>query len=297
VGPTGSGKSDLALALAESAGGEIVNCDSVQLYRYMDIGTAKTPVEQRRGIRHHLIDILDPDQIFTAGDYMRQGRAVLRDIASRGRLPIVTGGTGFYLRALLDGLFEGPPRNDDLRARLIRRKPGSLNRLLRRFDPQAAQRIHANDTQKLVRALEVCLTARAPITSLQRHSRVALDGFSVVKIGLDPPRELLTQKIHDRCRNMFDKGLVEETQAILTLGFPPESKALESIGYREALLYLDGKLTLDEAIARTQIATRQYAKRQRTWFRREPGIHWIPNFGNQDQTIQQAKRHLDNQKK
>jgi tRNA dimethylallyltransferase len=290
AGPTGSGKSDLALNLAEAIGGEIVNCDSVQLYRYMNIGSAKTPVPERRGIPHHLIDILNPDEVFTAGDYMREGRSVLRDISARGKVPIVAGGTGFYLRALLDGLFEGPPRNDDLRGRLSRRNPGSLHRLLRRLDPDAARRIHANDLQKLVRALEVCILARTPITRLHSHSRIPLSGFDVVKIGLDPPREQLTERIHARCQRMFDTGLIEETQSILALGFPASSKALESIGYREAVLHLSGGLSLPEAIAQTQIATRQYAKRQRTWFRREREMNWICDFGNQSRTFHDAKR-------
>ena len=297
AGPTGSGKSDLALNSAESIDGEIVNCDSVQLYRYMDIGSAKTPPDERRGIPHHLIDILNPDEVFTAGDYMREGRPVLQDIVSRGKVPIVTGGSGFYLRALLDGIFEGPPRDDDLRARLSRRNSRSLHRLLHRFDPDAARKIHANDAQKLIRALEVCILTRAPISRLHSHSRIPLSGFEVLKIGLNPPREQLTERIHVRCQSMFDSGLVEETRSILARGFPASSKALESIGYRESLLHLRGDLSLEEAIARTEIATRQYAKRQRTWFRREPGMNWIYAFGNQSQTFDTVKRLFDLSKK
>jgi tRNA dimethylallyltransferase len=290
AGPTGSGKSDLALALAEVLNGEIVNCDSVQLYRYLNIGAAKTPRAERRSIPHHLIDILDPDEIFTAGDYQRIGRATLRDIASRGNTPVIVGGTGFYLRALIDGLFEGPQRNQKLRDRLSRRKPGSLHRLLTRFDPAAATRIHANDVNKLIRALEVRLLAKAPITSLYEHNRCPLEGFEIVKIGLDPSREELAERINRRCERMFAEGLVDEVRSILTMGFPPTSKALESIGYRESLLYIEGSVRFEQALTLTQAATRQYAKRQRTWFRREPDMHWIHASGNQEETVEIAKR-------
>ncbi len=290
AGPTGSGKSDLALDLAEWLGGEIINCDSVQLYRYLNIGTAKTPLIDRRGIPHHLIDILTPDQVFTAGDYERAGRAALREIASRGRIPIIVGGTGFYLRALLYGLFEGPPRNPEIRARLSRRKPGSLHRLLTRWDPEAATRIHAHDTNKLIRALEVRLITRAPITSMYDLNRSPLDGFEVLQIGLDPPREELTERINTRCIRMFEGGLIDEVRSILAMGFGADAKALESIGYRESLLHVHGEINLDEAIKLTQAATRQYAKRQRTWFRRETGITWLYDFGNQLQTVENAKR-------
>lgn len=292
AGPTGSGKSDLALNLAVEIGGEIVNCDSVQLYRFLNIGTAKTPVAERRGIPHHLIDLLNPDEVFTAGEYQRLGRRSLGEIAGRAKIPVIVGGTGFYLRALLDGLFEGPARDQDLRDRLARRGPGSLHRLLTRFDPAAAQRIHANDTNKLIRALEVRLLTRRPITALYEHNRRPLDGFRVLRLGLDPPREALAERLNTRCEQMFAEGLLDEVRAILRLGFPRGCKALESIGYREALLHLNGELSLQEAIVRTQAATRQYAKRQRTWFRREPEMVWLSGFGNQEQTLEEAKCHV-----
>jgi tRNA dimethylallyltransferase len=289
VGPTGSGKSDLALELASTFNGEIVNCDSVQLYRYMDIGTAKVPPEERRGIPHHLIDILEPDQVFTAGDYMRAARSLLDEISRKGCAPIVVGGTGFYFRALTAGLFEGPSRDDNLRARLARRSPERLHKLLRRFDPVAAGRIHANDTKKVQRALEVCILTRRPI-STQQPVRVPLNGFRVLTIGLDPPREALAAKINARCIQMFDRGLLEEVRRILSAGFSQDSKALESIGYREAVMHIHGEITLEDAVVRTQAATRQYAKRQRTWFRRETDIQWLRSFGNHKETIENAKR-------
>jgi tRNA dimethylallyltransferase len=288
VGPTGSGKSDLAIELAIAFNGEIVNCDSVQLYRHMDIGTAKVPPEQRRGIPHHLIDILDPDEVFTAGDYMRAARPLLVDICRRRRIPIVTGGTGFYFRALTAGLFHGPSRNEDLRAKLARRTPERLHKLLRRFDPIAAERIHANDAKKVQRALEVCILTRRPI-SAQQPARTPLTGFRVLALGLDPPRDALAARINARCVEMFRQGLLDELRRILAMGFGRGSKALESIGYREALMHLAGEITVEAAVTHTQTATRQYAKRQRTWFRREADVQWLRSFGNQKETIDGAK--------
>jgi tRNA dimethylallyltransferase len=293
VGPTGSGKSDLALTLAERFGGEIVNCDSVQLYRHMDIGTAKTPPEGRRGIPHHLIDVLNPDEHFTAGDYARAARAVVSGIAARAAIPVVAGGTGFYLRALLSGLSEGPPRDVALRARLESRSPGALHRLLRRLDPASAAHIHPNDGNKLIRALEICLLTRTPRSEFFRSTvSRPLEGFRVFKIGIDPGREALAERIAARTRQMFDRGLLDEVRHILTMGFSPASKALQSIGYREALLCLRGVITLDEAVERTTIATRQYAKRQRTWFRRESDVLWLSGSGSEEKVATDAVHHL-----
>ena len=286
LGPTASGKSDLALLIALTFRGEIVNCDSLQLYRHLNIGTAKLSVPEQRGIPHHLTDILNPDQIFTAGDYARAARRTLSEITGRACLPVIAGGTGFYLRALVDGLFDSPPRDDELRGRLARHT-GSLHKMLLRWDPAAAARIHPNDTKKLIRALEVCILARRPISGLQ-PTRDRLKEYNVVKIGLDPPRTALHEKINGRCRKMFEAGLIEEVRSILALGFSGECKAFDAIGYREALAVIEGRMSREQAITATQLATRQYAKRQLTWFRREPGIHWLYGFGNQEETAERA---------
>lgn len=285
VGPTGTGKSELALCIAEQFHGEIVNCDSLQLYRCFDIGTAKLTVDERRGIAHHLLDVIDPDEIFSAGEYARRARETLRQIESRGALPVVVGGTGFYLRALLDGLFEGPERDDALRERLIereRRRPGSLHRLLKRFDPGSLARIHARDVQKTIRALEVSLAARRPMSRMFAAGREPLEGFRVLKLGLDPLREALYQHLDARCKQMFENGLVEEVQAILARGFPQSAKPFESHGYKQALAMLRGEMTRDEAIESAQCNTRRYAKRQWTWFRKEPELEWLSGFGAED---------------
>ena len=286
VGPTASGKSALALDIAERFHGEIVNFDSVQLYRRFHIGAAKTPLEERRGISHHLLDIVDPDEHFTAGDYAQRARAVLAEIRSRGRLPVLVGGTGLYLRALIDGLFQGPRRDEALRrrieSRVDSRPPGHLHRLLRRLDSASAERIHPNDIPKLMRAIEVSLLARAPITELWREGRDRLEGYSVIRIGLNPPRDQLYQRIEQRTASMFSHGLVEEVRTLLDAGVPRSARPFGALGYRQALGELDGKLTREEAIESTARMTRRYAKRQMTWFRREPDVHWLTGFGNED---------------
>jgi tRNA dimethylallyltransferase len=290
LGPTGAGKSDLALRLAAEFSGEVVNCDSLQIYRYFDIGTAKLPADQRRGIPHHLIDILDPDQLCTAGEYARMARGVLAEVSARGRLPVVAGGTGFYLRALLDGLFPGPERDQVLRDRLAereRRRPGSIHRLLGRFDPQAARRIHPNDLPKLMRALEVYLLTRRPVTEIYQEGRDELRGYETLKIGLSPPRERLYARLDQRAEHMFQAGLMEEVRGILSRGFAASAKPFESHGYRQAIQLLNGELNLAEAVFYAQRNTRRYAKRQMTWFRQEPRIEWFGGFGEEPQ-IQQA---------
>jgi tRNA dimethylallyltransferase len=292
LGPTGSGKTTLSLALAEHFHGEIVSCDSVAVYRGMDLGTAKPTLEERTRVPHHLIDIVNPDQPFTAGEYSRRARAALHDIASRGKLPIVTGGTGLYLRALTEGLFAGPARQEDLRARLrrsaARHNATWLRRLLSRLDPASAERIHANDTPKLIRAIEVCLAARRPMSEVLSGEKRndPLTGFRLLRIGLNPPRAALYDRLNQRCAAMFASGLVAETRALLACYGP--IKALDSLGYRQALSVLLKGISEKVAIAEAQQGHRNYAKRQLTWFRREPDVHWLEAFGDDPQSFRVA---------
>ena len=299
LGPTGSGKTALSLALGEQFNGEIVSCDSVAVYRGMDLGTAKPTAAERAHLPHHLIDVADPDQPFTAGEYSRQARAALKAIAQKGRLPIVTGGTGLYLRALTEGLFPGPARQADLRERLerSRQRHGDpwLHRLLTRLDPASAARIHANDVPKLLRAIEICIAARQPLSQLlsdQETARDPLTGFRLLRIGLNPPRKALPpreglyDRLNQRAAAMFSAGLVEETRALLARYGPV--KALDSLGYRQAAAVLNGTLPPPAAIEAAQQGHRNYAKRQLTWFRREPEVHWLEDFGDQPETLRAA---------
>ena len=293
LGPTGSGKTALSLELAARFDGEIVSCDSVAVYRGMELGTAKPTREERMRVPHHLIDVAEPNEPFTAGAYSRLARECLQEIGARKRrLPIVTGGTGLYLRALTEGLFAGPERREDLRARLRqsaeRHGASWLHRLLARLDPATAARIHTNDAQNLIRAIEVCLEARSPLSALlQNEGKNPLVGFRLLRIGLNPPRAALYERLNRRCAQMFAAGLVEETRALLARYGPV--KALDSLGYRQARGVLDGSLSLDDAIRAAQQGHRNYAKRQLTWFRREPEVHWIERFGDEAETVRQAE--------
>ena len=297
AGPTGSGKSELALRLAEKFAGEVVSCDSVQVYRRFDIGTAKLGHWQRRGIPHHLIDVVDPGEVFTAGDYARAARPILREISARGRVPMVVGGTGVYLRALLDGLAPAPARDDALRARLVAReqkRPGSLHRLLKRLDPAAVQRIHARNVQRTVRALEVRLLRDPGVTGAPPDP---LTGFHTLKIGLDPPRAELYRRVDLRLESMFHNGLIEEVRALLDGGIAASVKPFESLGYKQALAFVQGALSFQDAVAAARLATRHYAKRQLTWFRCEPDLHWLQGFGDQEivqnEAIELIEAHLN----
>jgi tRNA dimethylallyltransferase len=280
--------------MAEELGGEVVSCDSLQIYRHFNIGTAKLAEGERHGIPHHLIDIVNPDEVFTAGEYARRARQVLVGIAARGRMAVVAGGTGFYLRALLDGLFPGPSRDPDLRARLAgreKRRPGSLHRLLGRFDARRAAEIHAHDVPKVMRALEVCLLARRPISEMFGEGRDRLAGYRTLKLGLNPDRDALHGRLDERTARMFAEGLIDEVRHILELDFAPDAKPFESHGYRQALQVLDGELNVKEALFYAQRNTRRYAKRQMTWFRREAGMRWLAGFGDETHIQEAALQH------
>src|ERR1022692_327370 len=286
LGPTGSGKSALAIALAQQFAGEVVSCESVAVYRYFEIGTAKPTSQQRALVPHHLLDVAEPGQPFTAGEYARQARAAITEIAGRQRLPIVVGGTGLYLRALLEGLFPGPQRSEELRKRLRERaqERGSpyLHKLLLRLDPEAAAKIHPNDTPKIIRAVEVCLTARGPMSQLwKERGRDHLCGFRILRIGLNPEREALYARLNQRACQMLECGLIDETAALLQrYGEPKSVTPLDSLGYTQATQFLPGELTREQALAATQQGHRNYAKRQMTWFRREPDVTWLAGFGD-----------------
>jgi tRNA dimethylallyltransferase len=291
LGPTASGKTALSLALAQEFGGEIVNCDSVAMYREFDIGTAKPNSAERSLAPHHLFDLADPTLDITAGDYARQARQVLTEISARHRVPIVVGGTGLYLRALLEGLFAGPPRSEGLRERLRERAAdrGSayLHKILMRLDPATAQKIHANDAPKLIRAIEVCIASRQKMSDLWQQGRDPLRGFRILRLGLDPERMALYERINSRAQRMFDEGLIEETKHLIDK-YGERAGPLASLGYKQAAQFLRGDLTREQAVEAAQQGHRNYAKRQMTWFRREPDVVWLKRFGDVPEIQRQA---------
>ena len=298
AGPTASGKSDLALYLAEGFDGEIVNYDSLQIFRHLDIGTAKPSEDEQCRVPHHLIDILEPDEGFSAGEYQWRAREVLDDIRKRNKLPILVGGTGLYLRAVMEGLFDGPQRSTYWRDRMevIAREKGReyLHSLLERLDPPTALRIAPRDLPKVIRALEVRLTTGRKLSShLDRAPRRPIQGFAFSVVGLDPPRAALYERIEERVRRMWKVGLAEEVKRILESGVAPEANAFRAIGYRQVLEYIDGAIGLDEAIMLTGRETRRYAKRQLTWFKKQHSVTWFDGFGNEDDMKERIHRYID----
>jgi tRNA dimethylallyltransferase len=284
VGPTASGKSALAVSLARALRAEIIVCDSTQLYRGVNIGTAKPTVEERQGVVHHLIDVLNASEAATAGGYRDLALGVLEDLRKRERLPILAVGTGLYLRALLEGLAELPLRSEELRVRLkaSSMKNGGmyLHRVLQRMDREAAAKIAPTDEQKLIRAIEVCVLTRKPISEVHRAGRKPLEGWRTVKIGLMPSREMLHQRIDARTKAMIESGWLDEVRALLLAGITENAKIFDFIGYREMLGVSRGELTMEKARTAIQLATRQYAKRQMTWFRKDKSIRWFAGPGD-----------------
>jgi tRNA dimethylallyltransferase len=296
VGPTASGKSALGIELALALNGEIINCDSVQVYQDIQIATAKVPLEERRGVPHHLIDFVSPQINYTAGDWARKATAVIEDVQRRNHLPILVGGTGLYLRALRNPFFPSPQTNEELRRRLnrLRERRGveHLHRLLRRLDPQSADELYSRDWPRVQRAIEVYLqTGQAMSHQKVKRSQPHPNAGNLCLIVLNPPRDALYQRINQRTEKHFAAGLVEEVRALLARGVPAASNALGAHGYRRVVEYLQGKRTLESAVEQTKLDVRHYAKRQLTWFRREPGGHWFEGFG-ESEALQTAVRQM-----
>jgi tRNA dimethylallyltransferase len=279
VGATATGKSALAMTLAEELGGEIVNADALQVYRGFDVGTAKPGPAERARVPHHLIDVLDPAERWSAGEFARRARPAIGEIQARGRTPIVVGGSGLYLRALFEGLSPVPPSDPDvrgeLRDRLAREGLEPLASELARIDPETAKRLAAGDTQRVLRALEVVRVSGRPLSSWIAEQPFGTQRIAGVKVGLTVPRVLLYDRIAGRVARMVEDGWVEEVARLLARGLDPGLPAFQAIGYRQIVRHLEGDWSLDEAIADTVKATRRFAKRQETWFRREPDVIWF----------------------
>ena len=297
LGPTASGKSALGIELALRTDGEIINCDSVQVYREIEIATAKVSVSERRGVPHHLLDVVSPHVNYTAGEWARAATEKIEDIESRGRAPIIVGGTGLYLRALRQPFFASPPTDEGLRRRLTktreRRGAEYLHALLRRLDSESARRLSPRDWSRVQRALEVRLQTGKPM-SAQLPARPAAPPFAgrIYPIAILPPREKLYRRINERAEAHFRTGLVDEVRGLLERGVPPRSNALGAHGYRRVVEYLGGALSLESAVEQTKLDVRHYAKRQLTWLRREPGVVWFEGFGDDPRLQQRVFDHL-----
>jgi tRNA dimethylallyltransferase len=297
VGPTASGKSELAIKLALARDGEIINLDSVQVYRRISIATAKVPLAERRGVPHHLIEIVEPTENFTAGDYARIATNTIQEIEARQRSAIFVGGTGFYLRALVKPLFEGPQTNPGLRDRLIRLRDRYgrewLHRILKRVDPRAAQNLSPRDWSRTMRALEVYFQTGRRISESQPDTPPAPELAARIRvIALNPPREELYERINARADEMFEGGLVEEVESLIASGIPASAKAFQAHGYRRVVEYLAGKRTREDALNQMKLDTRHYAKRQLSWWRSWPGVTWIDRFGDDAVAFEEANRTL-----
>jgi tRNA dimethylallyltransferase len=297
VGPTASGKSELAIKLALACDGEIINLDSVQVYRGIYIATAKVPASEQMGVPHHLIDIADPTENFTAGEYARVAADKIHEVESRARTAILAGGTGFYLRALIRPLFEGPKTNIELRERLIRlrdrRGPEHLHRMLERVDPPSAARLSPRDWSRAMRALEVYFQTGSRISESQPQTPPAPEFASRIRvIALNPPREKLYARINQRSDEMFKRGLVEEVESLIASGVPPAAKAFQAHGYRRVVEYLEGKRSREDALNQMKLDTRHYAKRQLTWWRAWPDVMWVDRFGDEPEAFEEATDYL-----
>lgn len=298
VGPTASGKSELGIRLALARNGEIINLDSVQVYRGINIATAKVPQAERQGVPHHLIDIVEPTENFTAGDYARLAARTIQEVEARNHTAILVGGTGFYLRALVKPLFEGPPTDTKLRERLAvlrdRRGAEHLHRMLARVDTQAALNLSPRDWPRTMRALEVYFQTGRRISESQPEMPPAPEFASRIRvIALNPPREELYARINKRADEMFDSGLVEEVESLISSGIPPSAKAFQAHGYRRVVEYLQGSRTREDALNQMKLDTRHYAKRQLSWWRSWPGVKWIDRFGDEQEAFEAAKHYLD----
>ncbi|MCM3872064.1 MAG: tRNA (adenosine(37)-N6)-dimethylallyltransferase MiaA [Pyrinomonadaceae bacterium] len=295
VGPTASGKSTLGIALALQLNGEIINCDSVQVYQGIQIATAKVPVAERQGVPHHLIDFVSPQVNYTAGDWAREAAKTIAEVESHGRVPLLVGGTGLYLRALRRPFFPSPPTDEKLRQRLnrIRERRGTehLYRVLERLDPEMAEELYPRDWPRVQRAIEVRLQTGLPMSE-QMESRPEPPEIAqrLQVFVISPPRDELYERINVRTEMHFAAGLVEEVRDLLAKGVPPNSNALGAHGYRRVVEYLEGRRDLASAIEQTKLDVRHYAKRQLTWFRREPGVVWCEGFGDEKLLLENLLR-------